>query len=362
MVVLICGDNIHKDVLSNECDKRCISYNNVLTITEETINKLNPSHVIIILSSDYVFNYSKHMNHYNPNICFMYIVASPDVLMNTYTINLLNMYDLCNVYESIDASVDEICNNNIPNFAFFILRHVSKEKDNILWINCYQQIRHFYDDPIIIIDDNSDQSLVSLDINLINCTIIQSEFPGRGELLPYYYMFHNKLCKKGIMLHDSSFIIKRIDFSKYTMDMQPLWTAVHDWDDVYRENAYIKQLYNSNSLLHFYKKKNNWNVCFGAMSVVSYKFLQKLHIKYNIFNLLHIIRTRRDRMTFERIIGMLAYKEIPSLYSVGSILGDMGNDGHIPWKYSIEQFIVDKSNNFIDISDNIRVLKCFVGR
>ena len=98
------------------------------------------------------------------------------------------------------------------------------------------------------------------------------------------------------------------------------------------------------------------------MSVVSYKFLQKLHIKYHIFNLLHIIRTRRDRMTFERIIGMLAYKEIPSLYSVGSILGYMGNDGHIPWKYSIEQFIVDKSNNFIDISDNIRVLKCFVGR
>ena len=88
----------------------------------------------------------------------------------------------------------------MKEFGFIILRHVSKPGHNRLWINCYQQIRKFYKAAIVIIDDNSKQSIVKK-IPLINCTIIQSEFPGRGEILPYYYMFKKKLFGKALILH-----------------------------------------------------------------------------------------------------------------------------------------------------------------
>ena len=82
------------------------------------------------------------------------------------------------------------------------------------WKLCYDHIRkHYPNNPIMIIDDNSDSSFISLETekDLINTTIIQSEYPGRGELLPYLYFLKLKPFTKACIIHDSVFINKKID-------------------------------------------------------------------------------------------------------------------------------------------------------
>jgi hypothetical protein len=45
---------------------------------------------------------------------------------------------------------------------------------------------------------------------LYKTTIINSEYHGRGELLPYYYYLQNKFVDKAVIIHDSVFINKYI--------------------------------------------------------------------------------------------------------------------------------------------------------
>tara|TARA_R110000851_G_scaffold169164_3_gene315317 strand:- start:247 stop:495 length:249 start_codon:yes stop_codon:yes gene_type:complete len=74
--------------------------------------------------------------------------------------------------------------------GFIILRYVKDTQSSKFWISSHQYIRKFYkDNKIIIIDDNSDYTFIDEDYqnSLENTSIIKSEFPKRGELLPYYY-------------------------------------------------------------------------------------------------------------------------------------------------------------------------------
>jgi hypothetical protein len=101
-------------------------------------------------------------------------------------------------------------NNNI---GFIILRHVNNNLSNQYWIYNYNCIRKYYpNNEIIIIDDNSNYQFIK-EINLYKTTIIKSEYPGRGELLPYIYYLKYKLFDTAVIIHDSVFINKYIDFN-----------------------------------------------------------------------------------------------------------------------------------------------------
>ena len=79
------------------------------------------------------------------------------------------------------------------NFGFIMTRHVNSEKTNNYWNNSIRCIRRFYPDTkIIIIDDNSNYEFVKADYEYKNIEIIQSEYKGRGELLPYFYFYKNR--------------------------------------------------------------------------------------------------------------------------------------------------------------------------
>ena len=74
---------------------------------------------------------------------------------------------------------------NTPTVGFIILRHVNNAVTNEYWIYSYNCIRKLYpENEIMIIDDNSKYQFVT-PINLYKTSIIQSEYPKRGELLPY---------------------------------------------------------------------------------------------------------------------------------------------------------------------------------
>jgi hypothetical protein len=96
--------------------------------------------------------------------------------------------------------------------GFIITRHVNSEKTDNYWKECYNCIRKWHPDlKIIIIDDNSDQEKIT-DMEVTNCEVIRSQYIGRGELLPYYYLLTRKLFDRAIIIHDSVFLHEPINF------------------------------------------------------------------------------------------------------------------------------------------------------
>jgi hypothetical protein len=186
--------------------------------------------------------------------------------------------------------------------GFIILRCVTNELTNKYWILCYDSIRKIYpENLIIIIDDNSKIEFIT-EKELYKTTIINSEYTGRAELLPYYYYLKNKLFDTAVILHDSVFINQYIDFTveKYKI----LWHFEHFWDQVEDETKILK-IFNDNNLLEFHQNKDQWKGCFGGMSVITYDYLSFINSKYEISKLLDHILTRYNRMSFERIIACL---------------------------------------------------------
>jgi len=193
----------------------------------------------------------------------------------------------------------------MSSIGFIILRHVNNQLTNQYWIHCYNSIRQYYPKNwILIIDDNSNYQYITNHI-LYNTTIIKSEFPGRGELLPYYYYLQNKLFDIAVIIHDSVFINAHIDFSveKYKL----IWEFKHTWDQIEDETKMIAA-FDDDELLHFYKDKSLWDGCFGAMVIIRHDFLQEINNKYEISKLLDHVLTRHNRQSFERVIACLLQK------------------------------------------------------
>ena len=196
----------------------------------------------------------------------------------------------------------------MSSVGFIILRHVRDENTNRYWIHSYHCVRRFYPQaPILIIDDNSVQTFLT-DIPLYNTTLLQSEYPGRGELLPYYYYLSNKLFDVAVILHDSVFVNScEMDFNVTTYRM--LWDFEHHWDQVEDETRLIQSLNNHAELLAFHQDKTKWKGCFGCMSVIRHDFLVSLHAKYDFSKLLDGVLTRHNRCSFERVIACMLQKE-----------------------------------------------------
>ncbi len=188
------------------------------------------------------------------------------------------------------------------NFGFIILRHVNNIKTNDYWQICYDSIRKFYpENKILIIDDNSNYDFISKK-TLHNTIIINSEFHGKGEILPYIYYLQNKLFDSALIIHDSVFIQKKIDFS--VTDYKILWDFGHGRDQINDETKMIQALDNQN-LKDFYENKSLWKGCFGGMTIITYNFLKLLDNKYNLSKLLDLINSRYNRKSFERVLGCI---------------------------------------------------------
>ena len=157
----------------------------------------------------------------------------------------------------------------MKQIGFIILRHVKDELTNCYWNFSYNCIRKYYPEyPIMIVDDNSNYDFVT-NRELYKTTIIQSEYHGRGELLPYYYYLHNKLFDTAVIIHDSVFINSHLNFEvdKYRF----IWEFEHNWDQIEDETNMINQ-FNDPELLKFYENKSLWKGCFGGMSVITHDY------------------------------------------------------------------------------------------
>ena len=232
----------------------------------------------------------------------------------------------------------------MTELGFIVLRHVNNEKTNKYWICCIRCIRHYYpENEILIIDDNSNYDFIT-DETLYKTTIINSEYPKRGELLPYYYYLYNKLFDVAVIIHDSVFINKYIDFSvdKYKL----LWEFEHDWDNIEDETRMINVL-NDSELKEFYANKSLWKGCFGCMSIINHDFLTYINNKYDITKLLDCILNRDNRCSFERVLACLLQKEAKKETLLGNI------HKYCKWNIPFEE---------INKYKHLPILKCWTGR
>jgi len=218
------------------------------------------------------------------------------------------------VLENENTENENAESENTNKLGFIILRNVYNTITNEYWIECFRCIRKFYpNNRVLIIDDSSDKQFVTNEV-LNNTMIIESEFRKRGEFLPYYYYLRTKFCEKVVILHDSMYIKKYINFYDTVDDYNFLiyFDLFYINDSAcYQSQLNLLRALNNKNLNIFYNKKEKglWDGCFGSMTAISYNFLKQIDEEFRLIQMIPYITTRVERCAFERIIGcMLQYK------------------------------------------------------
>ena len=237
----------------------------------------------------------------------------------------------------------------MDNYGFIISRHVNSEKTNHYWNRCVQCLRKLYPfKKIVIIDDNSNQNYIKADYEYKNVQIISSEFPKRGELLPYYYFHKYRFFKNAVIIHDSVFFHQKILFEKMNgVKVLPLWHFNKDKENIFRTKNIVNVLKNSFMIQEKLNLNDNvmglnhdkWFGCFGVQSYINLGFLDNLVNKYNLFQLLKVVKSRDDRCSLERIFGIIFNTECPSLIKQKSLFGDIFH--YQRWGYSYDEYMND---------------------
>ena len=280
-----------------------------------------------------------------------------------YISNATNTTNISNTTNTTNT----ICTNDVVNvekFGFIILRHINSSVTQNYWIECCNQIRKYYDDPIIVIDDNSNPELLNDQNcnNIKHIKIIYSEFGYcHGEILPYYYLHKLHLFDKAVILHDSMFVNQYVDFRNTPESF--LWTFDGMYEDYKYEVFLLKQLDHSDRLIDIHKNIQKWKGCFGCCGIVEYNTVSVFQQKYKLFNIFEHINTRFHRCCFERIISILYFNETESNSNpIKSICGKISNH-YKQFEFNYSQYIDFKHNNLIEPQlTNSKIIKIWSGR
>jgi hypothetical protein len=220
--------------------------------------------------------------------------------------------------------------------GFIFTRNAVSDTTANYWIECYDCIRTFYPGaPILIIDSFSDPRYINSNKSLTNCTIIQSELEGAGYFASYYYFHKLQPFTKAVILHDSVFIKKFIDFDEVE-DVKFLW----HFPSSLKENVAVeKNMMAQFGLVDMYEDCSAWHSCFGCMSVITWEFIDS--ITY-IFNLIPFVKNATDRMCLERVMAVIFTHKQPKLRLEPSLLGSMDYDNYVcidmQWNQYISQY------------------------
>jgi hypothetical protein len=208
--------------------------------------------------------------------------------------------------------------------GFVIVRHVTNLETDEYWKESYRCVRKFYpENPILIVDDNSDKVFLDENIELINVKYAQSEFKGSGEILGYYYFHKLHFFDTAVIIHDSVFLNSYVDFESFG-DVKSLWSFYqHAWDDDQTNLKIISEMINNSDIVKTYHEKK-WCGCFGVMSVINWTFLDRINAKYNFFRtVLPNIINRERRCCMERIFACVCHTESETFGNPKHIFGDI---------------------------------------
>jgi hypothetical protein len=245
-------------------------------------------------------------------------------------------------------------------FGFIITRHVNSIKTNNYWNQCVKLLKLYYpEQKIIIIDDNSIEDLVYSEFEYKNITIIKSEYSGRGELLPYIYYLKYNWFDNAVIIHDSVFFHNKYDFENLKTNMIPLWFFFNNNSELDVIERITKKLNNNNEILMHLSdwSSNKWISCFGVMNFINYDFLLYLNNKYNLTNLLDVVKTRSDRCALERIFGIIYYIETKQITTLFGCINN-NNSKSIQCDYKFDDYIESFYKNKLESP----VVKVWTGR
>ena len=250
----------------------------------------------------------------------------------------------------------KLLGGNNDTFGFIITRCVKKEEDNQIWINCYKSIRKFYKEKIIFITDGSNKKLIK-DIPLENVDLIDSEFQGSGEILPYYYFHKLRPFKKAVCMQDSMWFINYFDFKNYELkDIVFLWHFGGDNKHFTDKEEELAKLI-SEDVFNTYKS-SNYIGSWGGTSFLTLKFLDELQNTYNFLKWVDYLNKERTyRHSFERIFGVICSMSSKTLKNNPSLFGDFQTSKTTTNLKNINTY----KNSNSTLSD-IFLLKLFRGR
>ena len=241
------------------------------------------------------------------------------------------------------------------NYGFIISRYVHSIKTNHYWNINVKQLRKLYPTKlIVIIDDNSIQQYLKPYKKYKNVIIIKSEYPGRAELLPYIYFAKYKWFDRAVIIHDGVFFHKKLPFEYIKSPCIPLWhfQKINNQDHLNNNIRISNSLNNANVIKSYLKNKSNhWIGCFGVQTFIKHSFLIHLMNKYNLNNLLKVVRVREDRCSLERIFAVILYIE---LKINTSILGNINKQ----FGTTFDEYINLRKKGYVKFP----VVKVFTGR
>lgn len=240
--------------------------------------------------------------------------------------------------------------------GFLVPRCVRKAQQNILYRECYEAIRRYHPDlKIIFIDDNSDKEILE-DYPMTNVEVIQSEYPGAGEYLCYWYMLNRRPFKKAIFLQDSMILNGPIPYEDVTDYMYLYETGNHTGFAEDAQNL-LQQTKVPGELQALFAS-GQWSGCWGSMMVITAEFMDRMEERVGISAWVSTIKNRPTRIGLESAIGVVCAlvqpKETVSLFGHINQMNVMKHPGNE--KYTLEMYLEDKNM----IKDN--VIKIWNGR
>lgn len=241
------------------------------------------------------------------------------------------------------------------DLILFILRHVDSQETSMLWKSCFDSIRRFYPDTMIVILDNgSNLSFVDTLPPDQYSSILSSELPNGRLFVPYYYyLTYYSEYKRAIILHDSTILQNKLSIDTIST-IKYLWHfETHQYDVKHIGHSILSALTNTTELHRLYDS-NQWQGCLGCMSVITGSFLQNLQAKYSLLSLQKTINSKEYACEFERIFSVLCTYEEPDLYTNASLFGDIST---LEWGLSYSKYI---SN--IETYNKYTVVKLFAAR
>lgn len=259
----------------------------------------------------------------------------------------------------------------MEDFGFIVLRHINNSTNSQYWRECVKCIRTFYNNKIIVIDDNSTIvcDLKSEEKEFDNILIEESEIKGCGEVYGYYYGWKYKPFKRFFVLHDSMFIKKKIDENKINniKTVKFLWhfdkylgKHRHEANINNDNNLFFIQFCNENKIneiTELYYEKNKWYGCFGVSSFIHIDFLNQIFDFFGFEKTIQNVNCRAHREAMERVFALLCFLldntllNNPSLF--GNILTDYTNAYMIKWQSYLSN---------IKINNNYTIIKVWSGR
>lgn len=263
--------------------------------------------------------------------------------------------------ESIQNETQVCLSSKMEKLGFIITRSVQNGTHMNYWKECVKCIRKFYNEKILIVDDNSK---ISVDVNeekqFDNIQVIYSEFEGAGEILAYYYGWKLKLFKTMIILHDSMFIQEKI-FYQEECNVQFLWNFDQYLYCGSRFTDFVSYLSPTcqEDIGKLYAKKDLWTGCFGVCSIIKYKFLHQIFKKYELQNILPNLKLHIERESIERLFAIICYLEELNLQNTlpycGNILDPKFKN---PW-YNWSNYVKDSADQNLP---KIKIIKLWSGR